>query len=444
MFGAYQRWCQTTSTRAQFFEGLLDMCGLVDDPDCPKAGKHRELERAEVKKSEEAVQRTITAITSFSNPFALPDKDHLYSLASGAQGSSEVEKDVLGADKIGRNAKAAFITERFVYGGSKESFFEPIKRMKLKTMESSNKTVKLTASQGKIVQYQEQSNIAFTLLVKSQQLREPIQLEEVMKYPLTPVPHSLGTPDVFFMKTNKAAIIPMLLEDVAPDKTYPIDALYIQDGNALFQSLTNLGPTFGAIGFQILDQMVAKRHFVFSTDSYNTMSIKAQERSRRGVSQKYIVGGPATRKPTDFKLLLTNDENKVQLCKLLLKLWGKKEAASRLQKCSLAVLVVNGQAYRSSSAYGRVNCDEIPELSSNQEETDTRVVIYLKYAATQGYKSAVVRTPDTDLILLHHAPSIDLDIYIDLGTGKNRELINVSELADTKGNLVMTGLYTLQ
>ncbi|XP_052812099.1 uncharacterized protein LOC128239473 isoform X2 [Mya arenaria] len=269
MFGAYQRWCQTTSTRAQFFEGLLDMCGLVDDPDCPKAGKHRELERAEVKKSEEAVQRTITAITSFSNPFALPDKDHLYSLASGAQGSSEVEKDVLGADKIGRNAKAAFITERFVYGGSKESFFEPIKRMKLKTMESSNKTVKLTASQGKIVQYQEQSNIAFTLLVKSQQLREPIQLEEV-------------------------------------------------------------------------------------------------------------------------------------------------------------------------------NCDEIPELSSNQEETDTRVVIYLKYAATQGYKSAVVRTPDTDLILLHHAPSIDLDIYIDLGTGKNRELINVSELADTKGNLVMTGLYTLQ
>ncbi|WAR02903.1 hypothetical protein MAR_009461 [Mya arenaria] len=389
MFWAYQRSCQKTSTGAQFFEGLLDICGLVDDPDCPKAGEHRELERAEVKKSEEAVQNTITAITSFSNPFARPDKDHLYSLASRAQASTEVEKDVLGAAKIGRNAKAVFITERFVSCSSEESLFEPIQRLKLKTMESTNKTVKLTASQGKIVQYQEQSNIAFTLLVKSQQLREPIQLEEVMKYPLTPVPHSLGTPDGFFMKTNQAAIIPMLLEDIAPDETYQTDALYIQDGNALFHSLTNLGPTFGAIGFQILDQMVAKRHFVFSTDSYNAMSNKAQERLRRGVSQKYIVDGPATRKPTDFKLFLTNDENKVQLCKLLLKLWGKNEAAFRLQKCLLAVLVVNGQAYRLSSANGEVNCDEIPELSSNKEETDTRVAIYLKYAATQGYNATV-------------------------------------------------------
>ena len=55
MFGAYQRWCQTTSTRAQYYENMLEMCGLLDDPECPKAGRHRELERAEMKKSEEAV-----------------------------------------------------------------------------------------------------------------------------------------------------------------------------------------------------------------------------------------------------------------------------------------------------------------------------------------------------------------------------------------------------
>ncbi|XP_015768310.1 PREDICTED: uncharacterized protein LOC107346954 [Acropora digitifera] len=84
MFGAYQRWCRTTSTRAQYFEKMLDMCGLIDDPDCPKAGKHRELERAEIKKSQYAVQRTVSAVRNFTNPFSIPDKDHLYSLASGA------------------------------------------------------------------------------------------------------------------------------------------------------------------------------------------------------------------------------------------------------------------------------------------------------------------------------------------------------------------------
>ena len=84
MFGAYQRWCRTTSTRAQYYENMLEMCGLLDDPECPKAGRHRERERAEIKKSEEVVTRTITSIESFTNPFNVADKDHLYSLASGA------------------------------------------------------------------------------------------------------------------------------------------------------------------------------------------------------------------------------------------------------------------------------------------------------------------------------------------------------------------------
>ena len=150
MFGAYQRWCRTTSTRARYFEKMLEMCGLIDDPDCPKAGKHRELERAEIKKSEDAVQRTISAIRNFTNPFSSVDKDHLYSLASGAPVSPEVEVDVLRAEASGKEAKELFIRDRFVNGSSETLFFEPITRQKLKTMEDSNKTIKLTASQGKV------------------------------------------------------------------------------------------------------------------------------------------------------------------------------------------------------------------------------------------------------------------------------------------------------
>ena len=153
MFGAYQRWCRTTSTRAQDFEKTLEMCGLIDDPDCPKAGKHRELERAEIKKSEEAVQRTITAICNFTNPFSISDKDHLYSLASGAPASPEVEVDVLRAEAVGKEAKEAFIRDRFMSGASEKLFYDPIRRRKLRTMEASNKTVKLTSSMGKVCTY---------------------------------------------------------------------------------------------------------------------------------------------------------------------------------------------------------------------------------------------------------------------------------------------------
>lgn len=78
---------------------------------------------------------------------------------------------------------------------------------------------------------------------------------------------------------------------------------------------------------------------------------------------------------------------------------------------------------------------ELPTLYSNQEETDTRVVLYLHHAASLGYKDAVVRTPDTDIsvILLYHAHAINLTVYLDTGSGKHRQLINVSELAESMG-----------
>ena len=56
-----------------------------------------------------------------------------------------------------------------------------------------------------------------------------------------------------------------------------------------------------------------KYNFVFPTDSYEPESIKAQEIMRRGSSDKFVLDGPATRKPTYFKLFLPNEENK-QLC----------------------------------------------------------------------------------------------------------------------------------
>ena len=83
----------------------------------------------------------------------------------------------------------------------------------------------------------------------------------------------------------------------------------------------------------------------------------------------------------------------------------------------------------------QVTVYEIEELFSNQEETDSHVVLYLNHAVKLGFKSAVVRTPDTDIfmILLYHSHLIDITIFLDTGTGKNRKLINISELGESFG-----------
>ena len=113
--------------------------------------------------------------------------------------------------------------------------------------------------------------------------------------------------------------------------------------------------------------MVHRRNFVFSTDSYHENSIKAQERYRRGNGEQFVFKGPATVRPADFKQFLSNNVNKKNFCKLLLSVWSSKQAATRLKKCNIAILVVDGVAYQlQSDFYEEVTITEIHQLLSNQ------------------------------------------------------------------------------
>ena len=126
---------------------------MVDDSEFPQTGKHRDLEAANIRKSEEAVQRTEDAIRSFLNPFRIPvpddpASDRLYALHSGAPMPVEVEVDVMRADALGEQQKSIFTEERLKK--HEKGFFDPIKRQNLKTMDHISKKVTLTTSQGKV------------------------------------------------------------------------------------------------------------------------------------------------------------------------------------------------------------------------------------------------------------------------------------------------------
>ena len=59
-------------------------------------------------------------------------------------------------------------------------------------------------------------------------------------------------------------------------------------------------------------------------------------------------------------------------------------------------------------------------LSSNHEEADTRIILHAIHAADNGATTIVVRSPDTDVLvlLLHHRPAIhDRRIFFQTGYG---------------------------
>ncbi|CAL8342171.1 unnamed protein product [Arctogadus glacialis] len=176
-----------------------------------------------------------------------------------------------------------------------------------------------------------------------------------------------------------------LMEDAPGDVSYSKEAFYIQDGNALFHALMNLPPTFEGICLQSLDHMAAKKHFVFSTDSYYNDSVKAQERLRCGVSQRCIIGGPATR--------------------------------SRVTSNSSWQMM--RPRHNSVNYYLRVTTCE----------TDTRVDLYLLYAAQLGHKAHGKYVNNVRSIMLKKMIGED-------ETLTTRSKVDVSRLPPCRHNLV--------
>ena len=79
---------------------------------------------------------------------------------------------------------------------------------------------------------------------------------------------------------------------------------------------------------------------------------------------------------------------------------------------------------------GVTSVEHQPEICSSHEETDVRIIIYIKYIQTtmSHIKTIRVTAKDSDIffILLYSAKSFTVDILMDTG----ETLINISQLVD--------------
>lgn len=376
---------------------------------------HKDLSKTEIRWSQDYVRKTMSAFRNFINPFdQTMDKSQLYSISSGAPVPDDTTQDLLNAERYGEKARAQFLQERLKTG---EKFFEPIKRQNLKTMADVQRKVKLTSSASKVVEYRHTGNIVTHLLVKPQECK--LDMAELMKYCLTPVPYCIGTADNYLAKTNKAQSFTCITKGLSDEQIPSADVLTIEDGNALFYYMKGIPGNFEEICEKLFSMIGA--HGDVSTDMYKPDSIKALERKRRGISEKRIVKGPKTRKPHEWKKFLCNDDNKEQLIDLMQKCWPKLVTNRKV------ILVNKGVAFLLGD--GNDEAGEIYELRSNQEETDSRVVLYCKYASDNGYSYVRVKSPDSDIFWIHHARKFDITILFDTGHGNKKRLLNITALA---------------
>ena len=73
------------------------------------------------------------------------------------------------------------------------------------------------------------------------------------------------------------------------------------------------------------------------------------------------------------------------------------------------IVYTSGGNGNSATRIAKKTSETVPELESNHEESDTRIVYHCIYAVRQGATKIVIHSPDTDVlvVLLHHFQAIN-------------------------------------
>ena len=96
------------------------------------------------------------------------------------------------------------------------------------------------------------------------------------------------------------------------------------------------------------------------------------------------------------------------------------------------ILVCVNKAYLLTSAGGiAADSTQVTTLETNQDETDTQVIIYCLYAKERGYENIWVRSPDSDVffIPIHYVAQLQgTMVLLDTGTSMKKSL-NISGIS---------------
>ena len=159
-------------------------------------------------------------------------------------------------------------------------------------------------------------------------------------------------------------------------------------------------------------------------DEYIEDSLKSQTRSERGKGIRRRVNG-ANKLPGNWQSFLRIDENKTDLFSFLAEY----------------AITVNTEKLVVSTHGKNVLCNRIKDTDDlapcSHEEADTRIFVHMADAVKEGLRSILIRTVDTDVVVLAIAAVARLqtvtELWIAFGTGTNFRYIPVHSIAAALG-----------
>ena len=162
-------------------------------------------------------------------------------------------------------------------------------------------------------------------------------------------------------------------------------------------------------------------------DQYFDNSLKAHTRESRvsGPSRRRRVE-PSTPVPKNWQQFLRVITNKIELFKLL-----SNELMMVPIPAGQELVITDGEGVHCNTARNAVNISPC-----NHEEADSRIMLHITDAAERGFNKILVRTVDTDVVVLAVATVQELgmiEIWVAFGTGKDLRYVPAHEISASLG-----------
>lgn len=375
------------------------------------------------------VFRTHTTMTEREDVDAVSDVTEipLVSLATKDIATSEVVADLLTAKDRGKQCLMTNVKERLIE--DTVGFHDTMKKNRSKTFADLYKaTVNTKQNVQKTIKADRK---LLQRLLNAATGGRPLEMMQILKHELSPVPLSLAKAGGEMNSTPKSELISILMAGLDTPPEIPnadMKTCVLIDGHALIQALGKPHgcQTFGDYADVFIKSLTkyfgenTKRVDIVFDRYIGEESIKAVTRSKRMGKKKPIrklIDGPDVPLPQVWSNFIALDENKADLAKFLSEVIIEKgkDLPKRYE-------IVAGGGFLDATDARSTRRDDI-RLHGNHEEADTRLILHSCEAVSEGFERIVVICRDTDvmLLLLHFVCTKAREVWMLSGTAAKRK-----------------------
>lgn len=398
-----QKWTMNRSDAAETKKALHNMAGLSDPNTIYKSLRPRQIVNSEVK------VRNVTNVVEndYINPFGLDiDQDCLVNITSGVSLPNEIAEEILNQETKGKKLVETFNENRLF--STKSKIHESIKKNDCKSFKSSKVkyVVKKNGVQGTV---EVNRNILGALNSFSLKTNVAVDYKKALKYPLSPCPLSISHADGRKRSTRKSDLKEILLnsaDELPLDRIKGIgNAAVIVDMMGVINILTQIPDTYEELAERFVG-MLPRGYERIDVVADKYTSVKLHKHGVPGDQfDKILIPSLHSRVHPEFKtMVLKNRENKVRLIQLIFE-HIKTNALSCLEALGSSTMVLSSEDECVSlrrSDNDVMTIVPFPELLSNHDEGDTKVILH-------AYRILI---EDADAVVTIRSPSGDTDILV--------------------------------